>query len=170
MKIRDAVEQDLPQIVAIYNAAVPSRMATADIEPVSVESKTAWFLEHSPDKYPIWVAEVNGEIAGWLSLQPFYKRPAYNSTAEISIYIAGKYRGQGLGKMLLAEAVTRCPKLGINTILAFIFAHNQPSLLLFKQYGFKQWGFFPEVAVLDGIKRDLAILGMKLADEDKSQN
>jgi phosphinothricin acetyltransferase len=54
--IRDASEADLPAIVAIYNAAIPGRMATADTEPVSVESRRAWFAEHAPDSRPLWVA------------------------------------------------------------------------------------------------------------------
>lgn len=166
MKIRNAIEQDLPQIVEIYNAAVPSRTATADTEPVSVESKKTWFFEHSPDKYPIWVLETNEEIAGWLSLQPFYKRPAYNSTAEVSIYLDEKYRGQGLGKKLLSEAITRCPQLEITALLAFVFAHNLPSLALFKQYRFQQWGYLPGIALLDDIEKDLVILGLKVTGDD----
>ncbi len=43
MIIRHATKTDLPTIVEIYNAAVPSRMATADLEPVSVDTPMAWF-------------------------------------------------------------------------------------------------------------------------------
>jgi L-amino acid N-acyltransferase YncA len=50
MIIRHATESDLPAIVAIYNAAVPSRMATADLEPVSVESRLAWFQGRVPSQ------------------------------------------------------------------------------------------------------------------------
>jgi phosphinothricin acetyltransferase len=69
MMIRHALESDLPAIVAIYNAAVPSRMATADLEPVSVESRLAWFQGRVPSQRPLWVVETEGVIAGWLSFQ-----------------------------------------------------------------------------------------------------
>jgi L-amino acid N-acyltransferase YncA len=74
VKIRDAVEEDLPAIVEIYNSTVPSRMVTADPEPVSVESRFAWFREHDPKSRPIWVVEMDGRIVGWLSFEDFRKR------------------------------------------------------------------------------------------------
>ena len=76
---------DLPAIVEIYNSTVPSREVTADTEPISVESRHAWFAEHTPERRPLWVAEEEGRILGWLSYSNFYGRPAYSGTAELSI-------------------------------------------------------------------------------------
>lgn len=162
MAIRHAITSDLPAIVAIYNAAVPSRMATADLEPVSVESRLAWFGGRSPTKRPLWVIEQDGVIAGWLSFQSFYGRPAYVSTAELSIYIAPAFHRCGLGKQLLAKAIHESPNLGLKTLLGFIFAHNQPSLKLFETFGFQKWGHLPQVADLDGVERDLVIMGLRI--------
>ena len=72
MIIRHANENDLPAIVAIYNASIPGRMATADLEPVSVMSRINWFKNRSPVKHPLWVVETGEVIVGWLSFQPFY--------------------------------------------------------------------------------------------------
>jgi phosphinothricin acetyltransferase len=163
--IRHATEQDLPDIVAIYNAAVPGRMATADLEPVSVESRLSWFKGRSPIHRPLWIIEIDGIIAGWLSFQSFYGRPAYHSTAEVSIYISPNYQKNGLGKQLLTKAVKESPNLGIKTLIAFIFAHNHPSLKLFQSFGFQSWGHLPEVADLDGVARDLLILGLKVSEK-----
>jgi phosphinothricin acetyltransferase len=162
MIIRHATESDLPAIVAIYNAAVPSRMATADLEPVSVESRMAWFNRRVPSKFPLWVMEIDGVIAGWLSFQAFYGRPAYYSTAEVSIYVAPNFQGRGLGKQLLEKAITESPNLGLKTLVGFIFAHNQPSLKLFAWFGFQAWGNLPKIADLDGVERDLMILGLRV--------
>ncbi|HEY9803748.1 MAG TPA: N-acetyltransferase family protein [Leptolyngbyaceae cyanobacterium] len=163
MAIRHAITSDLPAIVAIYNAAVPSRMATADLEPVSVESRLAWFGGRSPTTRPLWVIEQDGVIAGWLSFQSFYGRPAYVSTAELSIYIAPAFHHCGLGKQLLAKAIHESPNLGLKTLLGFIFAHNQPSLKLFESFGFQKWGHLPQVANLDGVERDLVIMGLRIS-------
>ncbi|MEH2071905.1 MAG: N-acetyltransferase family protein [Nostoc sp.] len=162
MMIRHATETDLHTIVAIYNAAIPSRMATADLEPVSVESRLAWFKARSPSQRPLWVIEVEGVIAGWLSFQSFYGRPAYSTTAEISIYIAPAFHRCGLGKQLLAQAIQESSNLGLKTLVCFIFAHNQPSLNLFATFGFQQWGHLPKIAELDGIERDLVIMGLRI--------
>jgi hypothetical protein len=86
--IRDATIEDLPNIVDIYNAAIPGRMATADVEPVAIDSRRAWFAEHSPAKRPLWILVDGGEIHAWLSFLSFYGRPAYHATAEISVYVA----------------------------------------------------------------------------------
>jgi L-amino acid N-acyltransferase YncA len=161
MIIRSARENDLVTIVAIYNASIPSRMATADLEVVSVESRRQWFYARSSDR-PLWVIEIDGIILGWLSFQSFYGRPAYKATAEISIYIATAYQYQGIGKKLLKEAIYRSPKLGLKTLTAFIFAHNEPSVKLFSHFGFQTWGHLPKVAELDGIERDLLIMGLRL--------
>lgn len=163
--IRDALEQDLPKIIEIYNSTVSSRMVTADTSPVSVESRLAWFQEHSPDFRPLWIVEEAEEVAAWLSFSSFYGRPAYNQTTEISIYVHESWRGQGFGSYLLQTAIEHSPTLGVDTLLGFIFGHNVPSLNLFRKLGFEQWGWLPEVALLDGVKHDLAILGLKVKTE-----
>jgi L-amino acid N-acyltransferase YncA len=162
--IRHATETDLPAIVAIYNAAIPSRMATADLEAISVESRVAWFKARSPLKRPLWIIEVEGVIAGWLSFQSFYGRPAYHRTAEISIYIAPNYHRRGLGRQLLELAIHQSPSLGLKTLVSFIFAHNQPSLKLFETFGFQNWGHLPKIAELDGVERDLIIMGLRVSE------
>lgn len=154
--------EDLPRIVAIYNSTIASRMVTADTEEVSIENRTPWFHEHTPTRRPLWVMEMNDEICGWISFQDFYGRPAYNGTVEVSIYIDERFRGHGLGKQAIQFALNACPDLGVETLLGFIFEHNAPSLALFKHFGFSQWGFYPEIAELDGVKRDLIILGKKI--------
>src|SRR6266571_1788904 len=78
---RVARREDLPQIVDIYNSTIPSRLVTADTEPVSVESRVRWFNEHSADSRPLWVVEVYGRNSGWLSFSSFYGRPAYSKAS-----------------------------------------------------------------------------------------
>jgi L-amino acid N-acyltransferase YncA len=162
MNIRDAVEADLPTIVAIYNAAIPCGIVTADTKPVSVESRLPWFHQHHPASRPLWVAEVDGDMAGWLGFQSFYGRPAYQVTAEISLYISPRYHRKGIGRQLLTTAIEQSPGLGIKNLLGFIFAANQPSLRLFEQSNFQKWGYLPGVAELNRVEQDLVIMGRKV--------
>jgi L-amino acid N-acyltransferase YncA len=159
--LRQARPDDLPRIVEIYNQTIPGRMVTADTEPVAVESRIPWFNAHNPSTRPLWVAERDGQIAAWMSFNSFYGRPAYNPTAEISIYVAEEARRKGLGKWLLQEAIQRAPCHQVNTLLGFIWAHNEPSLKLFEAFRFERWGHLPRVAVLDGVERDLVIVGRR---------
>lgn len=162
MTIRDATDADLETIVAIYNGAVPGRMATADTEPVTTESRRPWFAEHSPERRPLWVAIADDAIVGWLSFQSFYGRPAYHATAEVSVYVAPSRQRTGVGRTLLARAVSEAPRLGLETLLGFVFGHNEPSLRLFGSFGFERWALLPRVAELDGVKRDLLIVGRRV--------
>ena len=159
MKIRDAVEGDLPAIIKIYNAAVVTRIATAQLEPVTLEQRRGWLKEHSADRHPFWVLEIDRQIAGWLTLKPFLPRCAYRGTAEVSVYVDERFRRRGVARTLMAAAIARAPALQINAMVGLIFAHNEPSLKLFAQLGFEKWGLLPRVARLDDLERDLAIMG-----------
>jgi L-amino acid N-acyltransferase YncA len=159
---RDATLDDLPAIVAIYNSTVASRQVTADLEPISVESRLAWFQAHGPARRPLWVVEDVGRVIAWLSFSDFYGRPAYRHTSEVSIYLDEAARGKGLGAQLLTAALEAAPGLDIHTVLGFVFGHNAPSMRLFQRFGFTAWGTLPRVAVLDGVERDLIILGKRL--------
>jgi phosphinothricin acetyltransferase len=163
LQFRDALQKDLPVIVAIYNSTVASRMVTADTEPVTVESRQQWFEAHSTTKRPLWIIENDlHEIIGWVSFQSFYGRPAYDATAEVSIYITSEQRGKGLGKIILQHCINNAHSLGITTLLGYIFAHNKPSIKLFTQLGFSEWALLPNIAVLDGQERSLKILGKRI--------
>lgn len=154
---------DLPAIVAIYNSTIASRQVTADTEPITVESRHAWFADHAPERRPLWVIETAGQVTGWLSFSNFYGRPAYSATAELSIYLREQARGKGLGRYFLEQAISHAPQIGIHTLLGFIFGHNEPSLKLFEAFAFERWATMPRVANLDGIERDLIILGKRVA-------
>ncbi|WP_415327115.1 GNAT family N-acetyltransferase [Chryseobacterium sp. MMS23-Vi53] len=160
---RNATLEDLPTIVEIYNSTIPSRMVTADTEDVSVESRLDWFLVHNPETRPLWMIEDEQQnVLGWVSFSSFYGRPAYNGTVEISIYMGENSRGKGYGKKVLQYCIDNAGKFGVKTLLGFIFLHNEPSLKLFRHFGFEDWGTLPNVAVLDGVERTLVILGKRI--------
>jgi L-amino acid N-acyltransferase YncA len=163
--IRDAVEADLDSIVAIYNASIPGRLATADTEPIAVESRRGWLRDRDRARHPLWVAERQGRVVGWLSIGPFYGRAAYGATAELGVYVDPAAQRAGTATALMRYAVARAAALGLTTYLAFVFAHNQRSVALCEKFGFATWGRLPGVAVLDGVERDLLIMGLRLGAE-----
>ncbi len=160
--LRLATEDDLAQIVAIYNATVPTRLSTADTEPVALSHKWDWFRRHTPSHRPILVYEADSGIGAWVSFEPFHERPAYRATAEISIYVAASHQGRGLGGRILDEAVQMAPDLGIKTLVALVFSHNVPSLGLFFSRHFEEWGRLPDIAEMDGRNFSLSILGKRI--------
>jgi phosphinothricin acetyltransferase len=162
--LRDATDSDLPAIVEIYNSTIASRMVTADLEPVTVEARRPWLAAHQTPTRPIWVlVDAQGTVVAWLSFDTFYARAAYDGTAMIAIYVAAAQRRHGLGRALLQTALARAPQLGLHTLLGYIFGHNEPSLRLFATQGFARWAHLPRIAVLDGVERDLIIVGRRVA-------
>lgn len=166
LHLRLAVEADLPAIVGIYNSIVAGRMVTADLEPVTVESRRAWFSAHQTPTRPLWVVTdpaADHVVCAWASFDSIYPRAAYDGTVMVALYLAEAYRGRGLGSWLVDELVTRAPQHGVHTLTGYIFGHNEPSLRLFRRHGFVQWAHLPRVAVLDGVERDLLILGRRVS-------
>jgi L-amino acid N-acyltransferase YncA len=108
MIIRDAVEADLRAIVEIYNATVPTRMVTAELEPTTVEARLPWFREHSPDQHPFWVMEYDGRVIGWLDFKKFLPRCAYRGTAEISVYVDEKFQRRGCSTPFVGRSMRPC--------------------------------------------------------------
>lgn len=157
--IRHATRDDLPAVVDIYNAAIPARTATADLEPVSIDAREPWFAAHTPDRRPLWVLERDARIAGWLSLTDWHTRAAYAATAQVGVYVSPDERRTGVGRTLLTYALAQAPALGIDRMIGLVFAHNEGSLGLFTSLGFERWGLLPGVTVLDGVRRDVVILG-----------
>ncbi len=163
MKIRDATLEDLPAIVTIYNAAIPGTdgdrgSRTGQHRFAARMVRRAFIAFASAVGHRRWMAK----IEGWISFQSFYGRPAYHATAELSVYIAPDAHRRGYARQLVAEAIRRAPEFGLKTLLGFIFGHNEPSLALFRSFGFETWAHLPRVAELDGIERDLLILGRRL--------
>jgi phosphinothricin acetyltransferase len=70
-----------------------------------------------------------------------------------------------LGAYLVKRAVAEAPTLGMNTLMGFIFAHNEPSLRLFAEHGFSRWGVLPRIAELDGVERDVVIVGRRVSND-----
>jgi phosphinothricin acetyltransferase len=151
MMIRLAQIDDLPAIVDIYNQSIPSKQSTGDTQPVCVEERVSWFVEHLPDERPIFIAEVDGRVAGWCSLSAYRPgRAAFRFTAEISYYIAPAYHRQGIGTALIEHALEACSALQIRHLFAIVLEGNQGSCRLLEKMGFEKWGYLPRVADFDG--------------------
>jgi len=163
MTIRSSIENDYLEIVNIYNHAVDEKFATADTEYVSVESKMNWFEQHSPETYPIYVAEENNEIVGWCSLSPHRPgRKALRTVAEISYYINKDHRRKGIANSLITHTIRKAKQLGFKNLITILLDLNKPSIYLLEKFGFEKWGHLPEIALIDETICGQFIYGKKL--------
>lgn len=137
--IREAVLLDLAQITAIYNEAINNTTATFDTEAKTIEERKVWFTNRN-ENFPILVAEKNNVIAGYIALNKWSDRKAYDVTAEISVYVNSEFRGQGIGKLLIQTMVARAQQSNLQSLIARITEGNEQSIYLHKLVGFEVMG------------------------------
>jgi L-amino acid N-acyltransferase len=156
-RLRSARPGDAQRIRAIYNAAVAGSVATFDTRPRTLAAQRAWLRGHDA-RHPVLVAMADGRIVGWASLSPWSERPAYDATAEDSVYVDELWRGRGLGRALLAELLRRADALGYHSVLARIADRNAASHRLHAAFGFREIGVMHEVGRKFGRYVDVALL------------
>jgi phosphinothricin acetyltransferase len=163
MPIRTTEPRDWAEIIAIYNHAIDTRIATAHLERVSVEGRRPWFEEHGNPRHPIYVDEVAGTIRGWCSVSAYRPgRDALVKTAELSYYVHPDFRREGVASGLISHAIAGCREGGFNNVFAVLLGVNQQSVALLLKLGFTQWGCLPGVAEIDGKEIDHLYFGKKI--------
>lgn len=147
MIIRKSIPDDFERILEIYNQAIPTHQVTADLNFATKESRQAWFNFHlESEKYPLWSVEDENGVVGWFSFSPFYERPAFVHTSEISIYLDQQAKGKGYGSQIIQYMQDKMLECGIHTLMAYVFELNQVSMNLMKKHHFECWGRFPNIA------------------------
>jgi L-amino acid N-acyltransferase YncA len=148
--IRRATLADLENITAIYNEVILEGGFTADLKPLSIESRRPWFFDHQ-DRYSIFVKSLGNSLIGYASLSPYRNgRNAFSETCEISYFLASQHRSRGFGKELAGHAIERARHSGFRLIVAMILECNQRSIDLLLQFGFSISGRLPKAAKING--------------------
>mgnify|MGYP000426628825 CR=1 FL=1 len=86
MTIRPAVQEDVREMMEIFNYEVRNSTASFAITEQSYEERLAWFQSHGGEYHPLLTAEQNGRVAGYACLSPYRPYEAYKRTAELSVY------------------------------------------------------------------------------------
>lgn len=143
--VKPATENDLPQILDIYNEIIANTTAIYYYEPHTLEMRRQWFEERKQQGFPVFVAEEDGEILGMSSIGPFRVPTAYQYSVENTVHVAAKARGRGIGKLLMPPIIQAAKELKMHTVIAGIDATNDVSLHLHEHFGFVEVAHFKEV-------------------------
>jgi L-amino acid N-acyltransferase YncA len=161
LRIRDAMEQDIPAIRDIYSDTVVNSVATLDTEPPSLEQQTKWFRRHG-GRFPVLVAERDGSIVGWASLSVWNDRGAYVYTSEASVYVATDHRRRGIGTSLMRALIARAQELDQHVVIARVVRTNETSLRMMRALGFQDVGTIREVGYKFDRWLDMCVLQLLL--------
>ena len=139
--IRPSTPSDLPAITAIYAHAVLHGTGTFELDPPD-SAEMARRRDDVLDKGLPWlVAQAGDRVLGYAYANHFRPRKAYRFCLEDSIYLHADARGQGVGRLLLAELVGRCEAAGARQMLAVIGdAANAGSIGVHAALGFEHTG------------------------------
>jgi len=155
--VRTAGERDAEAICTIYNHGIEDRIATLEIEPRTPEERRQWMAQRSP-RHPVIVAEAQGRVVGWGSLNVYNPRPAYRHVADFSVYVERGWRGKGVGRRLLGRLVELAREIGYHKMMLSAFPFNESGVALYERMGFTTVGTCHEMGQLDGRWVDTVIM------------
>ncbi len=156
MQIRKALLTDLPALLDIYNYEVLNGTATFDLTAQTLEQRKVWFDAHNIGNHPLYVADINGIAAGYVSLSAYREKEAYRSTVELSVYIHPEYRGKGLATKLMEFIIDEARRdESIHTVVSVITSGNEASVKLHEKFGFTFGGTLKEVGMKFGRYLDI---------------
>jgi L-amino acid N-acyltransferase YncA/DNA-binding transcriptional ArsR family regulator len=151
--VRTMDAADWPAVRRIYGEGIATGNATFETEvPARNTLDAKWLPGHR------WIAEIDGEAAGWAAATPVSARDCYAGVAETSVYVGEDFRGRGVGRALLHKQVTAADSGGLWTLQTSIFPENRASLALHHSAGFRTLGVRERIAQHHGVWRDTVFL------------
>ena len=139
--IRPSTPADLPALTAIYAWNVLNGTGTFETEAPDLAEMTRRRDDVLSKGLPWLVVERGGRVLGYAYANHFRPRKAYRFCLEDSVYLAADAKGQGLGRLLLAELIARCEALGARQMLAVIGdSANGGSIGVHRTLGFEPIG------------------------------
>jgi phosphinothricin acetyltransferase len=154
---RAATDTDVNAIARIYNQGIAGRMATFETTPRTADDILRT-LAAGRGRYPFLVATIDDEVAGWASVSTYRPRECYAGIGEFSIYIDERWRGQGVGRVLLPALIDAAEQMGFWKLLSRVFPANSGSRRLCAACGFREVGMYEKHAQLDGRWLDVVII------------
>jgi L-amino acid N-acyltransferase YncA len=149
LRIRAATGADAAAICRIYNQGIQDRVAPLEAEERTPAERAQWLGAHGP-RHPVLVAEGDGGVVGWASLNVFNARRAYDHVADLSLYVERDWRGRGVGRRLLEALVARARELGYHKLVLAAFPWNEAGMRAYGRAGFREVGTYREQGRLDG--------------------
>jgi len=153
IKIAEMRADDWPAVREIYADGIATGNATFE---TALPEWARWDTAHH--QHCRILARDGQRILAWAAVSPVSSRDVYAGVAEVSIYVAGLSRGQGIGRTLLKSLIDCSEEHGIWTLQAGIFPENLASVALHKSCGFREVGLRQRLGKLAGRWRDVLLL------------
>lgn len=155
VSVRPGRPADAEPVASIYNEGIRGRGATFETRERTAAEVLPWLRSQ---RFPLLVAEAEGQILGWIAAFEYRPRDCYSGVAEFSVYVAERARGRGIGDALMTAFLPAVRQAGFWKVLSRIFPENAASRALCLRHGFHEVGTYQKHAKLDGEWRDVLIV------------
>ena len=164
--IRDATDDDLAAITAIYEHHVRHGLGSFEEEPPPLAEIARRRADVLARGLPYIVAAgAGGALLGYAYGAPYRARSAYRFSVEDSIYVAADHAGRGVGRALLAALIARCTEVGYRQMVAVIGdSGNAGSIALHERLGFRRVGLLPAIGFKHGRWVDSVLMQRELGE------
>ena len=167
--IRPRTDDDMPAITEIYAHHVLNGASSWELSPPDVAEMTTRAHALEAGNFPYFVADIDGQIAGYTYAGAYRPRPAYRFTVENSVYINDQLRRGGIGTALLATLIEACTALGFRQMMGIIGdSQNTQSIRFHEKMGFIQVGTVKNIGFKFDRWMDQVLLQRPLGDGAKT--
>jgi L-amino acid N-acyltransferase len=160
-KIRLAEPGDSEALQAIRNDVIEHSTAMWTTKLLSPDDGRAWLADNLARR-SAYVAEADGQVAGFANWSPWRPKDGYRHTVEDSVYVIDGHQGRGLGADLLRAIIAGAAESGAHVMMASIEATNTRSVALHERLGFELVGTAREVGTKFGRWLDLTMMRRSL--------
>lgn len=148
IRIRHAGPGDLTALTEIYNYYVINTAVTFDTAPFDPEARLPWFSQFSPgSRHQLLVISEDETPLGYACSSQLRPKPAYETSAEVSIYLHPDATGKGLGRQLYEALFAELSRQDLHRCYGIVTLPNDASIALHRSFG------FGEVARLNQVGR-----------------
>ena len=164
--LRFAGPQDAAAIQAIYAPIVRDTPTSFEVDVPTIEEMRARMTE-TLEQYPWLVVERGDEVLGYAYASRHRKRPAYQWSVDVSVYVNEQVRRAGVGRALYTALLEILRLQGFRNAYAGIALPNLGSVGLHEALGFKAVGVYRGVGYKHGRWHDVGWWELELRTDSE---
>jgi len=153
---KEANLDDLIFILDLYNYYLSNTTSTFDYEKITLEELQAR-ISYGNKKYKTFLVcdKTVKNIIGFCFLTQFRKKPAYDKTAEMGLYLKPEKTGKKLGPVIVGFLEEYAKENQFEVIIATISGENMNSVKLFEKMGYERCAHYKKIATKFNRRLDL---------------
>ena len=169
--VRDALMEDMPAVLAIYNASIATTTTWSE-RLQTLEEREQWYGERRACGEGVVVATDGDDVIGFAAYGPFRDNelwPGYRFTVENTVHVRDAHQRRGIGRVLMEALFDRAERGGVHAMIAAVDGENSASIAFHAAVGFVEVGRLPQIGWKFGRWLDLVLMQRFIGADDGAQ-